>query len=147
MVWVNKTASKRKYDNKEHKNYIREHGDIPPDEDYEMDLKVSDRKKLWTLAGNKCSLCNAILVLEDDTNVGEECHINSAKPSHQSKKTNRYDKGLTKNELNNYDNAILLCAKCHKKIDNSKNAQYTVEELHKIKEKHEAKVKTGMKAS
>ena len=54
---MNKTASKRKYDNEEHKNYIREHEDIPPDEDYEMHLKASDRKKLWALAAGKCSLC------------------------------------------------------------------------------------------
>lgn len=132
----------RKFDNEEHEAYIREHSDVQPDEDYEMDLKESDRKKLWALAGNKCSLCNSSLVLEDNTIVGEECHISSAKPSHRSKKNIRYDSSLKKNERDSYANAILLCANCHKKIDNSDNTQYTIDELHKIKEKHETKVKT-----
>jgi len=70
------------YNNKEHEACIREHGDIQPDEDYEMDLSVRDRKTLWGLAAGKCSICGCKLILneESNTNIGEECHICSYKP-------------------------------------------------------------------
>jgi hypothetical protein len=38
----------------------------------------------------------------------------------------------------NQGNAILLCANCHKIIDNPENTKYTIEKLHQIKATHEA---------
>ena len=79
---------------------------------------------------------------KSDTNIGKECHISSHKPDHPSKEFSRYNPSLTDTERDkSYDNAIILCGVCHDIIDNPKNTQYTIEELHQIKEKHEAKVK------
>lgn len=129
--------------NEEHEAYIREHGDIPPDEDYEMNIKDSDRKKLWALSGNKCAICKCKLVRKEDsnTNVGEECHISSEKPDWPSKEFSRYEPDLEEDKRNkSIDNAILLCSNCHKIIDNPENTQYTIEELHRTKERHEADI-------
>ncbi len=124
----------------EHEAYIREHCDIRPDEDYEMDLTVKDRKKLWLSTGNKCALCKCILhQKKSKTNIGEECHISSERPDHPSKEFPRYDPGFDQRNTS-VDNAIILCANCHKIIDNPENTQYTIEELHRIKERHEVEV-------
>lgn len=133
----------RIHDNEEHEAYITEHGDIPPDEDYEMDLKVSDRKMLWASSGNKCAICKCKLVRKEQssTNVGEECHISSENSDWPSKEFSRYELDLDEDKRNrNIDNAILLCSNCHKIIDNPKSTQFTIEALHQIKEKHEADV-------
>ncbi|MFZ3058933.1 MAG: HNH endonuclease [Candidatus Methanoperedens sp.] len=130
----------------EHEAYIREHGDIQPDEDYEMDLSVSDRKVFWALSGNECAICNCKLVRKKDsnTNVGEECHISSEKPDWPSKEFSRYEPSLEEDKRNkSVDNAILLCANCHKIIDNPEKTQYTIEALHEIKEKHEEDIAKG----
>ena len=119
----------------EHEKYLREHEDIEPDEDYEMNLYVSDRKKLWGLAGAKCSICKCDLFFKEEgnTNIGKECHISSHSPNHF-----RYDSSLTEDERDKrYDNAILLCGPHHDAIDNPRNTQYTIEKLHQIKEEHE----------
>jgi hypothetical protein len=131
--------AKREFDNEEHEAYIREHNDIRPDEDYEMKLRVSDRKKLWMLSGGKCSLCRCNLFQkESNTNFGAECHICSQEQDWPSKEFSRFDSSLTPDKRDkSYDNAILLCRNCHVIIDNPENTQYTIEALHQIKEKHE----------
>jgi hypothetical protein len=43
---------------------------------------------------------------------------------------------MADNERNSYENLILVCPSCHKKIDDQPNT-YTVELLHKIKKEHE----------
>lgn len=106
-----------------------------------MELNALDRKKLWGLAAAKCSKCKSDLFLkkESHTNVGEECHISSHRPNHPSESFSRYDPSLTEDERDKrYDNAILLCATCHKIIDNPESIEYTIEKLHQIKAEHEA---------
>lgn len=108
-----------------------------------MKLHVTDRKKLWGLAAAKCSICKCDLFLkeesgESDTNDGEECHITSHSPNHPSASFSRHDPSLTEVERDKkYDNAILLCGRHHKVIDNPRNTQYTIEKLHQIKAEHE----------
>lgn len=109
-----------------------------------MDLKTSDRKKLWGLAAAKCSMCGCELFQKKElgTNIGKECHISSHKPDHPSKEFSRYNSSLTDDERDkSYDNTILLCGPCHDTIDNPKNTKFTVEILNHIKEKHEADIK------
>lgn len=102
-----------------------------------MELHASDRKKLWGLAGAKCSICKCDLFLgeEGGTNIGKECHISSHSPNHF-----RYDSSLTDEDVRDkrYDNAILLCGHHHDVIDDPKNTRYTIENLHQIKADHEA---------
>lgn len=124
----------------EHEAYVREHDDISPDEDYEMELKASDRKKLWALAAGKCSLCKCNLFLKDGKNIGKECHISSHKPDNPSNEFSRYDPHLRGDERNkNYDNAILLCGNCHNIIDNPENTQYTIKEKHEKEQTEDLK--------
>lgn len=128
------------------KAYLREHedDDIQPDKDYEMKLHTEDRQKLWGLAAAKCSMCKCDLFLkeelnESDTKDGEECHISSHRPDHPSESFSRYIPNLTEVERDKkYENAILLCGRHHKVIDNPKNTQYTIRKLHQIKAEHEA---------
>jgi len=76
---------------------------------------------------------------EGNTNIGEESHISSHSPDIPSKSFSRYIHSLSDVERDKkYDNAILLCAKCHKVVDNPKNTKYTIEKLHQIKVEHEA---------
>lgn len=132
----------------EHEAYIKEHGDIQPDEDYEMNLGVRERRKLYLLAKGKCSLCRTDLFLrEHNTDIATECHISSHKKNYPSKAFPRYDSNLTPKERDkSYNNAILLCRSCHEIIDNPENTQYTIEELHRIKENHEMYVIYGDKS-
>lgn len=127
----------------EHEAYLREHEDIQPDEDYEMNLSDSDRKTLWALANNMCALCKCILVQREKSdaiiiNIGDECHINTFKPDQQLRELSRYNPDLPDDERESYNNAILLCSNCHKKIDNRKGKKYTVNYLYELKDKHEA---------
>lgn len=126
----------------DHEAYIKEHGDIQPDEDFEMDLPLLERRKLWLLSRGKCTLCKCDLYLkEHKTYIGAECHISSHKPDYPSKEFNRYDPNLTEKQRDkSYDNAILLCRNCHIIIDNPENMEYTIERLHQIKDEHEAEM-------
>lgn len=137
---------KNEFDNEDHEAYIREHEDITPDKDCEMQLKAYDRQKLWGRAGAKCSICKRDLFQSEvagtkilDTKIGEECHISSENPEIPSKDFDRYDLKLSDDFRNkSYDNAILLCRNCHAIIDDPNNTQYTIEALHQIKKEHEA---------
>jgi len=92
----------------EHEAYIREHGDILPDEDYEMNLGVRARRKLYNLAHGKCSICKTDLFLkEHNTDIAAECHISSHKKNYPSKTFFRYNPNLKPKERDkSYDNAI-----------------------------------------
>lgn len=116
--------------------------DIQPDEDYKMNLGVHERRKLYLLSGGRCSRCDRVLFLtEDNTDIAAECHISSHKKDYPSKEFTRYNPKLMPKERDkSCDNAILLCRPCHEIIDNPKNAQYTIEELLRIKKEHELKV-------
>lgn len=79
-------------------------------------MAISDktRKMLWAKSGNRCAICKAELITEQETdsnlNIGEECHIISSKP-----KGPRYKPNL--NDYDTFDNLILLCRNHHKEID------------------------------
>ena len=133
----------RNKEDNEHETYLREHEDIEPDEDYKMELRATDRKKLWGLAAAKCSICKRDLFLENEggTNIGKECHISSHSQNHPSASFSRYDPSLTKVERDKkYYNAILLCGPHHDVIDDPENTQYTIERLRQIKAEHETLV-------
>lgn len=136
---MNENISESRYDDEEDE-------DIELSEDYGMILKKFDSNKLWARAVAKCSICKCDLFKQkhSDTNIGVECHICSEKPDIPSKDFSRYDPNLSSEKRDkSYNNAILLCRNCHAIIDDPKNTQYTIEELQRIKEKHEADVKTG----
>jgi hypothetical protein len=70
---------------------------------------------------------------DEESLVGEECHINSRQnlgPRHKENDINH----------NEYDNLILLCRVHHKIVDDQVN-EYTEDNLREIKNKHELWVK------
>lgn len=93
------------------------------------------RKILWARSGNKCVLCKTGLIKsksesENSTVIGEECHIISIKakgPRHIIIKNYDYDQE---------DNLILLCANCHKIVDEQTD-YYTTEKVIELKINHE----------
>jgi hypothetical protein len=90
-------------------------------------------KKLWSLSGNKCAICKTYLINEDRKVIGEECHIVGREPGSE-----RHDPSKNYEELDSYENLILLCPNHHTLIDKKGNGEvYTVEYLIDLKMKHE----------
>ncbi len=103
-----------------------------------MNLTDHDRKLLWAKSGNQCSYrfanetCNELLALNNEgkwTITGEECHIVG-----EQKGGPRYRDDFPERET--YSNAILMCRKHHKLVDDNQET-YTVELLHEMKNAHE----------
>lgn len=103
-----------------------------------MAITAKTRKRLWGLSGNRCAICKKELFArdecsEDSFNIGDECHIISAKPNGP-----RHVSGLF--DYDEYNNLILLCKNHHKEID-TLTASYPEELLRFMKANHENWVK------
>src|SRR4030042_679801 len=101
-----------------------------------MSISERDRKLLWGRSANRCAICKKELSiskshLDDESVIGEECHIISKK-----EKGPRYRSDFNFNEVDTYHNLILLCRNHHKIIDDKVN-EYSEEVLKKIKTQHE----------
>lgn len=107
-------------------------------------IKSKDIKILCTKSGNRCALpdCRQVLVIEGNKNdpaslVAHMAHIKGEKPGKENKSSSaRYDETMADIERNYYENLILVCPSCHKKIDDQPNT-HNVELLHRIKKEHE----------
>lgn len=100
-----------------------------------------DLKLLWGLAAARCSNpnCRKPLIREATEHdphavLGKIAHINDFSPSPGSP---RSDPSLTAQELNAYENLILLCGDHHDEIDKQKKT-FPKETLLKWKREHEA---------
>ena len=91
-------------------------------------------KKLFALSGNLCTSpeCNNKLI-EDNVVLGEICHIEAAEENGPRYNTNSDDE-----YRRSFQNLLLLCEKCHKKVDADENL-YPVAKLVSWKEEHEKK--------
>lgn len=101
-----------------------------------MGIADKTRKLIWAKSGNRCAMCRHVLCVDatlenDESIIGEECHI-------ISKNLNgpRFDSKYSDSKLDSYENLILLCRIHHKQIDDQ-YVTYTAEVLRKIKENHE----------
>lgn len=98
-------------------------------------IPLKDIKLLYGRARGLCSFedCHEDLSLYggSDKQIGEMAHIIASSP-----KFARGDSKYPKDKLDKYENLILVCPKCHAKIDTDEE-KYTVEVLHQIKTKHE----------
>jgi hypothetical protein len=90
-------------------------------------MRNTDRKKLWALAGGRCSRCKRH---HSDTPL-EEAHIVSPKATGP-----RGTAPLSINHREDYENYILLCTGCHAIID-ADVAAFPVEGLKHLKTQHE----------
>ena len=101
-------------------------------------MAISDktRKLLWGKSGNACALCKIDLIAEGTletapTVIGQECHIRSEKVGGP-----RYDPHFPLEQIDLYDNLLLLCPTHHRIIDDQPD-KYPAEELSKMKRDHE----------
>jgi hypothetical protein len=101
-------------------------------------MAISDktRKILWGRSGNRCAICKRELIanatkIDDESVIGDECHIISSQPSGP-----RHDLSYLPEKLSSYENLILLCRVHHKMVDDQYET-YTVGILRQIKSNHE----------
>lgn len=104
-----------------------------------MTVSLKTHKMLWGRAAGCCSKCERALVVDgedtdDQSLVGEACHIVAEKPDGPRGKSD-----LTQEQRNRYGNLVLLCGTCHKVVDDQFHI-YTVEVLHELKNGHEQKM-------
>jgi len=71
------------------------------------------------------------IAADDESVVGEECHIISSRPNGP-----RHDASYPQEKLDTYENLILLCRVHHKMIDDQ-DESYTVDILRQMKTNHE----------
>ncbi|MEK8199774.1 HNH endonuclease signature motif containing protein [Lysinibacillus sp. FSL M8-0134] len=105
---------------------------------YKRYVKENVRRLLYAKSGNVCAMygCNNPLVYTNAASVNEICHIEAVNEDGA-----RYNPHLTEEYVNSYENLILLCPTCHKKIDNKQNESlYTVHFLKQMKQFHEQQV-------
>lgn len=102
-------------------------------------MAISDktRKILWGRSGSRCAICRNPLVVDatsadDESVVGDECHVKSPRP-----KGPRHDPSYPPDRLDDYENLILLCRVHHKMVDDQAET-YTVHILRQFKANREA---------
>lgn len=109
-----------------------------------MAITDKTRKILWGRSGNRCAMCRRELVEgrtegDDESVVGDECHIRSGQ-AHGP----RYDPAFPAEDLHSVDNLVLMCRVHHKLIDDQP-LTYTVGRLREIKAMHENWVSTSLR--
>ena len=104
--------------------------------DRNREIPVKIERSLWGISAGRCEFegCNCFLGINPITmetgNYGEKAHIEAV-----SKGGARYREVMDVEELNSTDNLMLMCAKCHKTIDDNPEI-YTVEMLREMKKSH-----------
>lgn len=103
-------------------------------------------KILFGSAGGRCSMCKTKVILnatgnDEAAQIGEIAHIIGS-----SEDGPRGDSNFPKDKLDYYENLILLCPTCHKKIDKQENS-YSPEDLRKMKIEHEKWVDKNLEKS
>jgi hypothetical protein len=108
-----------------------------------MAISEKTRKTLWGRSGNRCAICRHTLVVDatlrdDDSVVGEECHIVSPK-----ERGPRFDPTFPQSQVDDAGNLILLCRVHHKQVDDQTQT-YSVDTLRAKKAEHEAWVSSAL---
>jgi len=110
-----------------------------------LPISIKTHKMLWGRSGNRCAMPNCkielvmdILETDDESLIGEECHIVAQKNNGP-----RGDEKFDINKLDKYENLLLLCRNHHKIIDDNPEV-YTIEKLKNIKKEHEQWIKSKL---
>lgn len=101
-----------------------------------MTISARSRKLLWGRSGSRCAICRRELIMaetpvDDESIVGDECHIVSAVSGGP-----RYDPSFPQKRVHDYSNLLLLC-KIHHKLIDDQELEYTAIRLSKLKAMHE----------
>lgn len=108
--------------------------------DRNRNIPADIERTLWGLSAGRCEFegCNCFLGINPITmeigNYSEKAHIEAV-----SKGGARFREVMDVTELNSADNLMLMCAKCHKTIDDNP-LKYPVARLKEMKENHENRV-------
>src|SRR3990172_9406908 len=92
------------------------------------EMRDKDRKKLWGLAGGRCSRCR---VFHNEVRL-TEAHIVAPEPSGP-----RGGDSLPLDQREAYENYILLCPNCHYTVVDACVEDWPVERLRQLKAEHE----------
>lgn len=108
-----------------------------------MGVTDKTRKILWGRSGNRCAICKCELIMDaspndDESIVGDECHIVAREAGGP-----RGDLSFPVDQLDSFSNLILLCKIHHKLVDDQPN-EYPVDQLQRIKEEHLGYVRRGL---
>lgn len=102
-------------------------------------INITTVKRLYANSGGICTMpgcTRRLFPLNNGYNSSEIAHIEGVNPG-----SARYNSELSEEQINDYDNLILLCPTHHSEIDSKENLQiYTVEYLKQIKHMHEISV-------
>lgn len=105
-----------------------------------MTISDSDAKILWGRAAGICSnpTCRTdltVILKQGGTyNVGEMAHIIARSATGP--------RGISGGGADTYENLVLLCPTCHRKIDKSPSGQYPEAMLHDWKDQHELAIRS-----
>jgi len=99
-------------------------------------MRTTDRKKLWALAGGRCSRCR----VHHSEALLEEAHIVAPDTGGP-----RGGDPLPADRREDYDNYLLLCPNCHTTID-ARWREWPVERLRRLKAEHEEWVRSAVAA-
>lgn len=104
------------------------------------EIPVIIERTLWGVSAGRCEFegCNQFLginhITKEAGNYAEKAHIEAV-----NKGGARYREVMDVKKLNSTDNLMLMCARCHKTIDDNE-AEYPVERLRMMKKNHEERV-------
>jgi hypothetical protein len=105
-------------------------------------MKTTDMKLLYAKSGGRCALCKDPIILSKSD--GAEFHVSEiAHIRGKGTKSLRHDPNISRADMDDISNLIILCSKCHTTIDGN-DIDYTVEKLLRLKEKHEEWVQTQL---
>lgn len=105
---------------------------------YTRSIKADTRRELYAKSGNICAMyeCDNPLIYENSANISEICHIEAVNDNGA-----RYNPNSNNEYINSYENLVLLCPSCHKKVDAKQNEKlYHVDYLKRMKMQHETRV-------
>lgn len=108
-------------------------------------IKTVDRKRLWGRSGNRCAICNQLLLQEAEVGgavtLGEEAHIVAREMDGP-----RGDSPLTPDQRDEYSNLVLLCPTDHARVDSLPTGpvDFPVERLIALKRDQEERVQNTL---
>jgi hypothetical protein len=105
-------------------------------QDFSMPFALKDTKLLW---GRAAGICSNPVCREKVTECGDNGgSFLTGEMAHIIAQSTGGPRGNTMAGSDSYENLILLCPTCHRKIDKSPKGTYTVDMLRDWKVRHEA---------
>lgn len=108
-------------------------------------IRDATKLMLWAKAAGRCQFAGHNLELwkhpetQEPVNIAANAHIHAFSAGGA-----RYKKSISSEEINNIDNLMLVCAMCHKTIDNDVDGtRYSADLLRSWKNEHEIRVATN----